>query len=162
MSTGDQWGKAILIGCGAIIVLAGMAVAGLVALGIWATPDDVEIAVEAPTFVAVGEQFQIVARMTNTAAEPQSLYSLDIADRYLEGVAIEAARPRFTDSYHVPIDNTWSYTFDLEVGPGEEVVVVLDATAVRPGDFQGDVDFCINNGLSFVSHPLRIVVQPGG
>jgi hypothetical protein len=107
----------------------------------------------------VGERFEIRAIATNTAQRPQKLVSLDIADEYLQGIAVEKSDPPFKEAFHVPIDNTMSYVFELPMGPGEQREVVFQAYAAHAGDHAGDVDFCINSEFAFISYPVRTIVE---
>lgn len=141
--------------------LLAVALAALaVALAGCADPENVEIAVEAPALVKKGQKFEVKARVKNTASETQRLVSLDIGDKYLAGVKIEAAQPPYSESMHIPLDNSMSYTFELELQPNEERVVTFQAVALKPGDFRDEVDFCINSPISFLSQQVRTVVEP--
>jgi hypothetical protein len=91
--------------------------------------------------------------------EPQYLVDLDVADEYLEGVVIESATPRFTDAFHVPLDNTISYSFDLPIEPGAEVLVVFVAYAAKVGDFSGEIDFCVNSEVICIPYPVRTIIE---
>ena len=122
-------------------------------------PQNVEISVEAPMSVQSGERFEIRAVVTNTGNSSQKLVALDVADEYLEGIAIESSEPPFKEAYHVPIDNTVSYVFKLPIDPGGQREVVFQAYAAHAGDHMGEIDFCINTDFTFVSHPLRTIVE---
>ena len=123
------------------------------------TPEDVEISIEAPTIVSPGEQFQIRARVVNTAPFTQVLIDLDIADEYLEGIVVESSIPKFSDAGHVPIDNTISYSFDIPIEAGAELIVIFDVFAAKVGDFSGEIDFCINDEGSCLPYPIRTIVE---
>ena len=144
--------------CSAIVVPLALASIVLLA-GCGAEPKNVEISIEAPMSVQPGERFEIHAVVTNTGSRSQKLVALDVADEYLEGVAIESSDPPFKEAYHVPIDNTVSYVFKLPIEPGGQREVVFQAYAAHPGDHSGEIDFCINTDFTFVSHPLRTIVQ---
>ena len=124
-----------------------------------AVPENIEIGVTAPITISQLQRFQIEATARNTGSAVQTLVSLDIADEYLQGIVIESSTPPFANAFHVPIDNTMSYSFDLPIQPGAEVTVLFQAFAAHPGDFAGEVDFCINSETSFVSYPVRTIVQ---
>ncbi len=139
--------------------LRSMLVAACLLLIGCSSPENVEVSVDAPTAVAQGERFEIRARVLNTATKTQTLVDLDIADKYLDGIVIESTEPRFSEAIHIPIRNVMSYSFDLPIEPGEELVVVLRAYAARPGDYAGTFDFCINSETSFISYPARTIVE---
>ena len=109
--------------------------------------------------VQSGERFEIRAVVTNTGDRSQQLVALDVADEYLEGIAIESSEPPFKEAYHVPIDNTVSYVFKLPIEPGGQREIVFHAYAAHEGDHMGEVDFCINTDFTFVSYPLRTIVE---
>jgi hypothetical protein len=123
------------------------------------SPQGVKVSADVPPTVSKGERFEIRAKVLNTSQETQTLCDLDIADEYLDGIIIESTRPRYSEAWHVPIDNTMSYSFDLAIPPGEEKVVVLSAYAARPGDYSGEVDFCINTELNYLSAPVRTIIE---
>jgi hypothetical protein len=131
----------------------------LTSCGMLSEPQDVDVVVEAPTSVEHGERFTIRARIRNTAPHPQHLVDLDVADEYLAGIAIEKTEPPFKQAMHVPVDDTVSYHFELEVPSGEERVVLLHAYAAHPGDWAGDFDFCVNSAYQFVSTRARTIVR---
>jgi len=130
--------------------------------GIFGDPEDVTVKVDAPLRVVEGQDFPVVVTVTNTAGRAQTLNSLDVADAYIAGIAITSSTPPFTDSMHVPIDNTWSYEYMLDIPAGGEVQVTLNASALKVGDFNGDIGACINSDSNFLSMPVRTVVSKAG
>jgi hypothetical protein len=122
-------------------------------------PKDVLIQVDAPLEVKRGEEFLVTIEVENTAGRTQQLNSIDVWDNYLEGVAIRRADPAFTESFHVPVDNTESYTFERDIGPKGKLTVKFFAIGVKVGDFNSHVDVCINSAGSCKTFPLRTIVQ---
>ena len=151
--------KYALIGCAALTVLAGLAVAAVLALRAidWSV-EDIEVTLSAPGEVRRGEEFQISARVRNTASKRQRLVDLDIDRSYLRGIAIRSAEPPWKESTDLMGLGT-SLTFDLPIEPGEEILLVLHASALHTGDFAGDFDFCINSELQFLTQAARTVVS---
>lgn len=151
--------KAFLIGCGALVVLG---IGGCVVMFsfLLQQPENIEVSVDAPTRVTAGETFLISARARNTGDDDRRLVDLDLADEYLEGILILDTEPDYRDSMHVPIDNTVSYKFELPIPPGGVAEVMLEAQALRAGDFAGDFDFCIDSETSCLSSHVRTVVDP--
>jgi len=123
------------------------------------TPTDVNISAEVPLRVSLDDDFVVVARVTNTGGEPKTLIDVDVADSYLKGIVIQRSEPPISDAMHVPIDNSQSYSFDLPIAPGGEVVVRFHAVAAHAGDFAGDIDFCVDYETSCVSYPVRTIVE---
>jgi len=151
--------KYALIGCAVLTVLVALAVAGVLALRTidWSV-ENIEVTLSAPEKVRRGEDFQISARVRNTASKPQRLVDLDIDRGYLRGIAIRSAEPPWKQSTNLMGLGT-SFTFDLPIEPGEEILLVLQANALHMGDFAGDFDFCINSELQFLTQTARTVVS---
>ncbi|HMD73891.1 MAG TPA: hypothetical protein VKG05_08540 [Steroidobacteraceae bacterium] len=122
-------------------------------------PKDIDVDIQAPPLVKMGEEFIITATIDNHATGAQKLVSLDIGDAYLDGIAITAFEPNYKDTMHVPIDNTRSYIFDLPVETGRPLRILLHARAVKTGDHNSQIDFCINSNASFLSRTLRTTVE---
>jgi hypothetical protein len=143
----------------AILVFIPLAILSPVPAGAEDSPQNIEVSVQAPLRVKDGESFEIRARVRNTADEVQTLVDLDFSDRYLNGIAIESASPRFSEGTSYPEEHTFSYTFNLPVQPGAEAEIVLQARAVSPGDYSAELDFCINSPTSYLSYPIRTIVK---
>lgn len=127
--------------------------------GLLDEPQGVRVAIDAPLRARVGEDFTVTVTVENTAAEAQTLTSLDVADAWLAGVAIIGSEPAFSSSMHVPVDETVSYQYDLSIPPGQSVEIRLRASALKSGDFSDDVDACINTDYNCLSWPIRTLVE---
>lgn len=123
------------------------------------SPRNILVEVQAPIQVSNGDEFTIIAKVNNTAGKQQTLVSLDIADAYLTGIAIVRTEPEHSEATHVPLDNTMSYVFDLPIKAGEQREIRLFAKAIKQGDFNAEIDFCINSSMRFLSKSIRTVVQ---
>ncbi len=122
-------------------------------------PSNIVVSVEAPLRVKAGADFEIKARVKNTAASTQTLVSIDISEKYLNGIAIQRTDPPFLEASQIPIVNTTSYRYDLKLQSQEEKVITLVASALKKGDHVGEADFCINTDYSFLTHPIRTFVE---
>jgi len=122
-------------------------------------PEDVNVTIELPLNVSQGDEFVIVAAVKNTSSDQQELVSLDIADAYLDGIAILRTEPNHSEATHIPLDNTMSYVFKLPIGAGEQKEIKLYAKALRQGDYNAEIDFCINSDFSFLSRSIRTIVE---
>ena len=122
-------------------------------------PKHIRAEVDTPLMVKKGQGFEIRCKVHNDSKEAQKLVSLDIADEYLAGVAIESMTPAYSESSHVPLDNTVSYVLNTLIPAKGTVEVLIKARAVKPGDFAGDIDFCINTDYSFISRQVRAVIE---
>jgi hypothetical protein len=131
----------------------------LILSGCSGDPTDVAVKMDVPLKVANSEEFIIAVTVKNTASNEQKLVSLDIGDKYLKGIAIIKAEPDYSESFHVPIDNTVSYKFNIPIKSGKEITVNLYAKALKYGDFNSEIDFCINKDDSFLTKIIRTVVE---
>lgn len=153
--------KVLAIGCGVVVLLAvGLAVACYRWLA--HEPEGVRVAVEAPLEVRAGERFTLVARVINRGSQAHRLVSIDVAQSYLGGLAVESTRPAFATAHHVPIDDTTAYALGLDVAPGEERRVEFRLFAAHVGDFAGDLDFCLDSDVRCISFPARTIVREAG
>lgn len=148
----------VAVGCGIAVLVA---VLGVWVFVSWVTkiPEDVEVSVEAPLHATVGESFRVLATATNTSSTSKTLVDIDIADSYLSGIVVESATPPFRESWHVPIDNTVSYSFDLPIAAGESATVEFSVIAAHAGDFSGDFDFCVDSEVHCISQAARTIVS---
>lgn len=153
-------GCLVLIACAAVVVIG--TVAGLFTIGSvtdsFAEPTEVEVGVIAPAEVSVGESFSILVRVTNTAAEPQVLDSIDIQLDYLEGIRIDSSDPAYSDTFEV--FGYQSHTLQVNIPAGQEQVVQFRATGIAPGNYRGDIDICINSGGNCTTRVLHTAVNP--
>lgn len=147
------------IGCAALLALAVVA-GGLALYFLTRSPQDIVARVEAPLQVAAGERFTVDVHVENTARRVQTVYSVDVADAYLEGIAIERSEPPFREAFHVPLDDTMSYQFMAEVPAGGRIVLRFHAVALAPGDHDASLDVCVNSQVNFLTLPLRTRVEP--
>lgn len=124
----------------------------------FAEPTGIEIGVTVPGTVSVGESFELLVRVGNTAGESQTLDSIDFAEEYLEGISIQSADPDFSDSFAYP--GFYSYTFERSIPAGGELTVQFRAQAEQAGDFDGAVDVCINSPVNCLRETVRTSVNP--
>lgn len=121
-------------------------------------PAGVSVEVEAPLTATVGEEIQIVATLTNDSGENQVLHSIDIGLDYLNGIAITASTPQFTDRVDLP-DNTKSHFLLVDLAAGESTTVTFDATTLTAGDYSGTFDVCMDQGYACNFLEVRTLVQ---
>ena len=122
-------------------------------------PENITINVVAPLHVNKGQEFIFEIHVENIAERPQLLYSVDVYDDYLAGIAIQKTEPPFTQSFHVPIVNCQSYEFKQNISPKSQLVVKFFAVGLKSGDYSADVDVCINSESNFLTYPIRTVVE---
>lgn len=125
------------------------------------TPSDIAIEVDAPLEVEVGDLFGVTTTITNhSARRTHRLHSIDIATDYLDGAALIASSPTYTEAYDIPFMPQRSYEFGGHpIGPGETLEVRFDLKALKAGDFGGDYDICINKAASCLFQTIRTIVR---
>jgi hypothetical protein len=146
------------IGCGAVIVCI---LGALILGGSWLgssieEPTGVEVEVNVPLQIRKGQGFLILVTLRETSGKAQELDSIDIAEDYLEGIAIERTEPNFKESFSFLGFQT--YDFMKEIPANGELVVRFFAVGVQTGDFSGDMDVCINGPGNCLTYPIRSVV----
>lgn len=93
----------IATGCGAVILCL---VAVLILGGSWIgsslkDPTDVTINVDAPLQIRNGQGFIVIVTINEISGKAQELDSIDIAEEYLSGIAVERTDPQFLESYSI-------------------------------------------------------------
>lgn len=150
--------KKILIGCG-ILLLMCMIGCGLFVWGIFSVvqpPKGLELTVDSPSDVRVGDTFDLVVRAKNTnKTKSIKIGDVDLSNDYLKGFRIVATnpKPKSTMSTDIKIANLYSSTFDDTIPPGREHTYTFSLKAVKVGQYEGEVD--IYEGM----HSLTQFVQ---
>lgn len=123
------------------------------------TPKNIIIDVKAPLQETIDNEFDIIVNVKNTSSKAQKLVSLDIGDDYLKGIVITKTVPNYIEAYHVPIDDTMSYVYDKTIPANGDVKIILKAKALKTGDYDDEIDVCINSDYSFLTKPVRTIVS---
>jgi len=121
-------------------------------------PDGLVAVVDAPTRVAVGEQFDVTVTITNSTGEDQFLHSIDVSEEYLDGSVVLSVDPTFTDSFPLD-DGTVTHFLEADVLAGEELVVTFSMEALKTGDFGGAFDVCFVEGFTCSYLQIRTIVE---
>jgi hypothetical protein len=120
-------------------------------------PTNIAVWVTAPDTVKTGELVVIEVRVVNQANHPQVIDSIDIYNSYLEGVKLRSSTPAWRSS--MAILDFVTYDYQLSIPAQGEQIVKFDAIALKPGDYLGDIDVCINNEMSYITQVVRTVVN---
>ena len=142
--------KSLFAGALALVLLGGGCLSG---------PENIGVEIDVPTRVAAGESFEITAHITNTDDETRILDSIDIGDEYLEGIAIISSDPMYSQTFHIPIDNTMSHTLLTPIEAGETLSVTFTAEALTTGDYAGAFDVCFDHGANCLFLSVRTLVE---
>jgi hypothetical protein len=145
-----KYTKSFVFGALSLVLLGG---------GCFSGPENIAVEIDVPTRASVGETFMITADITNTDGEAHILDSIDIGDEYLEGVVILGTDPAYSQTFHVPIDNTMSHTLLQTIEAGETLSVTFEAEALVAGDYSGAFDVCIDSGGNCLFYSIRTLVE---
>lgn len=136
-------------------------VIGAFALFVAHVSEDIEAAsiwVEGPSNVTVGQTFELKVTVGNAReGKPLSLADIDISDAYLNGFTVGLVQPKPKSSMHIPIDNSWSFTFEDKIPPGESRLYTFQLKAQTPGIYRGDVDAW--EGMRFITGMAQTMVS---
>jgi hypothetical protein len=121
--------------------------------------EGIEINIDVPAVVKENEEFITQVTITNALDDPQTLVSIDVGDDYLGGISLVKTEPPFTESMHVPIDNSVSYSFRKEIGAQQSITIDLYWQATSEGEFSDYIDFCINSEINFIERYFSTIVK---
>jgi hypothetical protein len=152
--------KAIGWGCGIVALVCVVGVAAVV-LGFAYVVQDVKgvgVSVNGPTDVVVGQTFELTVTVTNERPRKVlALSDVDIAEGYLAGFTVSTIEPRPKSNMHVPVDNSRSFTFGVQIPPGESRTFSFTLRAEKAGLYRGDVDVC--EGARFITGMAQTSVK---
>ena len=98
------------------------------------------------------ERLELITTVKNFSDSTKTLSDIDIDDQLHKALGLSTATG--TSGEWVPIDNTYSYTVNKDLKPGESFTFSFFGT--KPSRFiTGDIDFIVNgNLLNFRSIPV--------
>ena len=152
--------KAIAWGCGiaTLVCLAGVTAVVLLFTYVGQDVKGVGVAVDGPTDVVVGQTFELSITVTNERPRKVlSLSDVDIAENYLAGFTVSSIEPRPKSNKHVPIDNSRSFTFEVQIPPQASRTFTFTLRAEKAGIYRGDVDVC--EGARFITGMAQTSVK---
>jgi len=155
--------KIIALGCGIAALVGVLAVAAVVLFFVHVSKDveGIAVAVNGPADVAVGQTFELEVTVTNERPRRVLMVSdVDIAEDYLAGFTVSSVSPTPKSNKHVPIDNSRSFTFGVQIPPRTAKSFKFKLRAEKPGLFRGDVDIC--EGARFTTEMAQTVVKEPG
>lgn len=133
---------ALCLPCTLISVLAGVGFARSLS----EEPEQVQINVSDTSTASQGESLIIGISVENLADYSQTLDSIDFYGDYLNGITIQTSEPSFVHIYD--LENGVSYSFLMDIPPGDSIIVQFHAVGVKAGEFSGSLDVCINTVMS--------------
>ncbi|OQY27244.1 MAG: hypothetical protein B6I38_10325 [Anaerolineaceae bacterium 4572_5.1] len=153
------------LGAGCVVVCVMLGIALLVLGGAfvnWAMeePENITVDMTLPVEVAKGDEFVMEVQVTNSANEPQELNSIDIDVSYLDGVIINRTEPIYSDFSEIEFVKSFhSYFFGNDIPANSSFIVKFYMTALKPGDFSGSVDVCINSEVECLEYFARTIIH---
>ncbi len=137
--------------------LALLALIATLGCAAFAEPENIEVSIDAPVSVSVGQAFEVVLTVKNTGPSNQTLVDMDIGEDYLEGVVVQKMDPPFKDA--LDAFGIMTYSMDLALPPEQEITVTISAYAAHAGDYSGSIDLCINSAVSCLYYPVRTIIR---
>jgi len=123
------------------------------------TPQNIVVNIEAPTQAVIGEPFEIVITVENQSESSQTIQSIDIGNKYLEGILLSESNPAFTESWDFPAFGFMSFDYKTEIPASESTQVALTMEAILAGDYSASFDVCINTEANCIYNVVRTVVS---
>lgn len=134
--------KSLALGCGVILLI----LVCVVALAYWwyqtglEEPEGVEVVLDLPPRVRVGEDFKLVVRVRNLReAESFELDEIVIDNSFHDAIVVLDVDPAPELRHDMRIAVSVLYKFDVQVPVGSKKVVVFSCRAKREGLAQGDL-----------------------
>ena len=104
----------------------------------------ITVSTNVPSNVTVGNSFNVVLTMKNSANRAIFVDSIDVHDEWADGVRISAVNPPSQgEPFHIPGDNSWSYTMQQTIPPKSSLTVTFTSVAMSPGYHSGNIDVCV-------------------
>jgi hypothetical protein len=152
--------KILAWGCGisALLGLAGVAAVVLFIAYVSQGVQGVAVSVDGPMDVVVGQTFELEVTVTNERpGQVLALSDIDIAEDYLAGFTIGTIDPKPKSAMHVPLDNSRSFTFGVDIPAGASRSFTFQLQAEKAGLYRGDVDVC--EGFRFITEMAQTSVK---
>lgn len=122
-----------------------------------ATPKDIGFKNDLPIEVNQGEEFVFTITINNDDTKEREVRSIDISNKFLEGVAIVRTEPQVKQEYDAFGQRI--FEFKSKMSQKSENKFIFTAKAVKVGDFSGDLDICIDGDSSCIFSKVRTIVK---
>jgi len=120
-------------------------------------PANVSITKDVPIEINSGNTFSFTITVDNQDNQKHELRSIDIDNTFLKGIYIVSTTPDIKEEYNVFGQQIHEFKKDIPESSKENVV--FTAKAIKPGDFSGDLDVCIDGDASCLNNSIRIIVN---
>lgn len=118
------------------------------------TPENVDISVDAPDSVKVGETFTIKVTVTDRSGQARRIHDLDLQETLLQGASITGITPKPATT--TSIFGYASHTMNLSVPASGSATVTFSLSATAPGSYSGDIDTYIDSDFAFLTNTIQI------
>jgi hypothetical protein len=122
-----------------------------------AQPQNITFDVEAPFEVQKDQEFDVVLKIKNTGALPQTLVAVYFDESLIEGLAVKSVNPDYKDTGR--LFGQWYYDYGTIIPAGQEMSVVFTVRAVKAGDFHGIAEACVNTEWDCLAKDVRVLVS---
>lgn len=131
-----------------VLGLAGFFAASRLSNFILFAPRDLDLNVVVSQQVAPAENFPLQITLVNQGSVAHTLQQIEISRPYLKGIAILGSEPAYADESASALAgrrNWQRYSYELPLPPGQSVIITLSAQALSEGNFQGELDVCLES-----------------
>ncbi|MDP8255044.1 MAG: hypothetical protein P9M14_04790 [Candidatus Alcyoniella australis] len=97
-----------------------------------------------PSKIKVGRTSELVLSLANTGDRPIFIDSIDVHDELLANMRIISTNPpSLQEPFHIPVDNSMSYTMKQTIPAGAKLSVAFEIVADAKGIHAGNIDVCV-------------------
>lgn len=152
--------RTLILTCFAALIvfvcLGGFFLLGGVGLSTIFGEPDLEVSVSTPQTVRVGETFIINVNITNADIETLTISEVRVPKLLLEGAILTGTLPLSSATYDYA--GQVGYAIPLVINPTQTSTISLFFTALRQGDYGGDIGVLV--GRRSKSAPFRMQIFP--
>lgn len=124
------------------------------------TVTNIGVDINTPSTATLNEPYDITINITNKDDEIQTITSIDIDTNYVEGIIFEGSTPEYNQSWDLTEEfNFYSYDYYIDIAPNDTENIVFHFLPVATGDYQGNIDVCINTEEACVFNTVRTIVS---
>lgn len=124
-------------------------------------PEGLSAVTELPARARVGEQLQLVVRVTNSLDRQRTLTNTDLEDSLVKGFEVVSIEPAPVERSDSPVLGTWVYQHKRPLAPHETVSVTFGLRAAKPGTFGGDVTVYVDGDhFRWIALGVAVEIEP--
>lgn len=119
-------------------------------------PEAVEVAIDAPSSVAVGEEFTVVVRVKDHLGQARRVGDIDFSTEFLGGFEVVSVDPAPNSS--TVMMGYYVYTMNQMVDAGAERAFTFRLKGRAPGVYSGTCDVYVDSDVRYLSSGVAVVV----